>query len=220
VATYTLAERVAHFATDPTVSGLLLAIGFVGLLIEMQTLHGVAGTVGAGAFALFFASHVYAGYADNLVVGLAIAGLVGVLLELHVLPGHGVAGVIGVLALVAAVVLAFGLPFAFEAAQSISIAVVLTAVAVWFGARLLPGNAFLERIAFGGVQGAEYVTAPDRRDLIGQTGFAATYLRPAGVAAIEGERIDVLTEGEFVAAGSPVTVTRVEGARIFVRSGV
>jgi membrane-bound serine protease (ClpP class) len=30
-------------------------------------------------------------------------------------------------------------------------------------------------------------------------------------------RVDVLTEGDFVPAGTPVRVTRVEGARIFVR---
>ena len=217
---YTLAERVVRFATDPAVSGILLAIGFLGLLIEMQTLHLVAGVIGTGAFALFFGSHVYAGFSDSLVIGLAIAGLLGILLELHVLPGHGVAGVLGVLALVGAVVLAFGLPFAFVAAQSLAIAIVLTVVALWFGARLFPRNAFMARLAFAGVQGADYVTAPDRRELIGQTGIAASYLRPSGVAAIGGERVDVLTEGEFVAAGSPVTVTRVEGARIFVRSGV
>jgi membrane-bound serine protease (ClpP class) len=217
---YTLAEQVVRFVTDPSVSGILLAIGFLGLLIEMQTLHLVAGVIGTGAFALFFGSHVYAGFSDSLVIGLAIAGLLGILLELHVLPGHGVAGVLGVLALVGAVVLAFGLPFAFVAAQSLAIAIVLTVVALWFGARLFPRNAFMARLAFAGVQGADYVTAPDRRELIGQTGIAASYLRPSGVAAIGGERVDVLTEGEFVAAGSPVTVTRVEGARIFVRSGV
>jgi membrane-bound serine protease (ClpP class) len=41
-------------------------------------------------------------------------------------------------------------------------------------------------------------------------------LRPAGVASIDGRRIDVLTSGEFINAGTPVRVTRVEGARIFV----
>ena len=38
------------------------------------------------------------------------------------------------------------------------------------------------------------------------------------LAAIDGRRVDVLTEGDFVPAGTAVTVTRVEGARIFVRS--
>jgi len=53
--------------------------------------------------------------------------------------------------------------------------------------------------------------------LLGRSGIASSYLRPAGVATIDGRRIDVLTEGEFVTAGSAIRVTRVEGARIFVR---
>ena len=52
--------------------------------------------------------------------------------------------------------------------------------------------------------------------LRGMTGVAASFLRPAGVAQIDGKRVDVLTEGEFIAAGTPVRVTRVEGARMFV----
>jgi membrane-bound serine protease (ClpP class) len=51
---------------------------------------------------------------------------------------------------------------------------------------------------------------------VGRSGFATSYLRPAGVASVDGKRVDVLTEGDFVPAGSPVRVSRVEGARIFV----
>lgn len=50
------------------------------------------------------------------------------------------------------------------------------------------------------------------------SGTALSFLRPAGVATFNGVREDVLTEGEFVPAGTPVRVTRVEGARIFVRA--
>jgi membrane-bound serine protease (ClpP class) len=217
---YTLAEQIVRLATDPTISGMLLSIGFLGLLIEMQTLHLIAGLIGASAFALFFGTHVYAGFSDSLVVGLAVVGLLGILLELHVLPGHGVAGILGLLALMTAIVLAFGIPFFFIAAQSLAIAIVLTVVVFWFAARLFPQNAFMRRIAFTGVQGSDYVAAPNRKELIGHAGIATSFLRPAGVAAIDGQRVDVLTEGDFVAAGSPVVVTRVEGARIFVRPGV
>jgi membrane-bound serine protease (ClpP class) len=187
------------------------------LLIEMQTLHLVAAVAGVAALTLFFGSHVFVGTSDSFVVCLAVIGLIGMLLELHVLPGHGVAGILGLLALLTAIVLAFGLPFAVVTAQSLAIAIVLTVVVFWFAVRLFPENAFMHRLAFTGVQGREYVAAPDRRALIGHAGFATSYLRPAGYAAIDGQKVDVLTEGEFVAAGTPVVVTRVEGARIFVR---
>lgn len=208
---------VLRFASDPSVSGILLAIGFLGLLLEMQTLHLVAGVIGAAALALFFGSHVFVGASDSLPVVLALLGFTGVALELHVVPGHGVPGILGLAALFAGIVLAFGFPFAFVAAQSLAIAIVLTAVVFFFVARLVPQNAFINRLAFTGVQGKDYLAAPDRRTLIGHAGFATSYLRPAGYAAIDGQKVDVLTEGEFVAAGTPVVVTRVEGARIFVR---
>jgi membrane-bound serine protease (ClpP class) len=211
-----LGEQVARFATNPEVSGLLLTIGFLGLLIEMQTLHGVAGIVGISALALFFGTHVYAGFSNGLVVALGIAGVLGILFELHVLPGTGIAGSLGGVALAAAIVLSFGVAFVFVAVQAVAIAIVLTAVSFVLAARLHPENAFLRRVAFAGVQGADYVAGGDHTALLGCTGIASSYLRPAGVATIGGERVDVLTEGEFLTAGTAIRVTRVEGARIFV----
>jgi membrane-bound serine protease (ClpP class) len=215
---YTFGEQVARFATDPAVSGILLSLGFVGLLVEMQTLHGIAGLIGLGSFALFFGTHVYAGFSDSLVIGLAVLGLMGILLELHVLPGHGVAGVLGVVALIAAVVLAFGLPFLFVAVQALAIAIVLSAVLFVVTSRVFPRNAFVQRLALSAVQGRDYVASADHRGLLGHRGVASSYLRPAGVATIDARRIDVLTEGEFVPAGTAVVVTRVEGARVFVKA--
>jgi membrane-bound serine protease (ClpP class) len=63
-----------------------------------------------------------------------------------------------------------------------------------------------------------YVSAPvsDRRWL-GQTGTAISPLRPAGIAEFDGARVDVVSDGGFVDAGSPIEVTRVDGNRIVVR---
>jgi membrane-bound serine protease (ClpP class) len=62
-----------------------------------------------------------------------------------------------------------------------------------------------------------YISALPRADLVGQEGVAVTDLRPAGTAAFAGERVDVVTEGEFVAQGRPVQVLRSEGYRHVVR---
>jgi membrane-bound serine protease (ClpP class) len=183
----------------------------------MQTLHGIAGVVGVGSLALFFGSHVYSGFSNALVLGLAILGLVAILLELHVFPGHGVSGVIGVLALGGAIVLAFGPAAIFVGVQALSVAIVLSAFFFWGSTRIFPESAFMQRLTFAGHQGPEYVASADYTALLGQSGIASSLLRPAGVAAIDGRRIDVLTEGEFISAGTPIQVTRVEGARIFVR---
>ena len=216
-AEYTLAEQIARIATDPTISGFLLTIGFLGLLIELQTLHGIAGAVGASSLALFFGTHVYAGFSNGLVVALALVGLLLILFELHVLPGHGIAGSLGAVILVGSVLLAFGLPFFVGALQALAVAIVLTIVVFWLLQRVLPENAFMRRLMFASAQGPDYVASLDHRHLLGAAGTALSFLRPAGVAMFGDARVDVLTEGDFVPAGTPVRVTRVEGARIFVR---
>ncbi|MGH7330535.1 MAG: NfeD family protein [Polyangiaceae bacterium] len=184
-------------------------------------MHGIAGGIGAAALALFFGSHVYAGFSNTLVILLGIAGIVLIMLELHVFPGHGISGIAGALALIGAVFLAFGgIPFVFVTAQALAIAIVLSALAFWLASRVFPESAWLRRIAFSAEQGPDYVASRDYRALIGKTGIATSYLRPAGVATIDGHRVDVLTEGDFVPAGTAVTVTRVEGARVFVRPAI
>ena len=213
---YSFGETLARFATDPVVSGLLLTLGMLGLLIEMQTLHGIAGIVGVGALALFFGSHVYAGFSNDFVVALAVIGLIGILWELHVVPGHGLPGILGAGALLVAVLLAFGLPFLFVGVETIATAIVLTVIGFTLTVRAVPQNAWAQRLALSAAQGPEYVTSTDFGALRGRAGTATSFLRPAGIASIDGRRIDVLTAGEFIAAGTPIRVVRVEGARIFV----
>ncbi len=213
---YSFGEMIARFATDPVVSGLLLTLGMLGLLIEMQTLHGIAGIVGVGSLALFFGSHVYAGFSNEFVVALAVAGLIGILWELHVVPGHGLPGILGACALLVAVLLAFGLPFFFVGVETIATAIVLTVIGFSLTVRAVPQNAWAQRLALSASQGPEYVASSDFGALRGRIGTASSYLRPAGIASIDGRRVDVLTAGEFISAGTPVRVVRVEGARIFV----
>lgn len=207
---------ILHVLTDPVVSGLLLTLGMLGLLIEMQTLHGIAGTIGIAALAVFFASHLIVGDATGWVIGLALIGLFGILWELHVVPGHGAPGVLGAIALFLAVLWAFGFLYFFIAVETVATSLVTTVILFALAVRVFPENAWMKRLAFQGVQGADYVTSADFSDLLGMSGTAISFLRPSGFALLDGRRIDVLTEGEFIHQGTPIRVTRVEGARIFV----
>lgn len=62
-----------------------------------------------------------------------------------------------------------------------------------------------------------YISAPPRSELVGRTGTAATELRPSGVAEIEGERVDVTTDGEWLPAGTAIKVIKAEAMRVVVR---
>jgi membrane-bound serine protease (ClpP class) len=61
--------------------------------------------------------------------------------------------------------------------------------------------------------------AAAKEELIGKTGVAITTLRPAGIAEIEGRRVDVATAGEFIQKGATVTVIQAQGMHIRVRAG-
>jgi membrane-bound serine protease (ClpP class) len=107
----------------------------------------------------------------------------------------------------------------FQAFAILGASLLITAAVVYAWLRHIPnsdrfGGLFLR----GGMTQAEgYISAPQRADLVGQEGVAVTDLRPAGTATIAGERVDVVTEGEFVAQGSAVRVVRSEGYRHIVR---
>jgi len=58
----------------------------------------------------------------------------------------------------------------------------------------------------------------ERGDLLEAVGTALTDLRPSGLARFDDERVDVVTLGDYVAAGTAVRVVRVEGNRVTVRA--
>lgn len=58
--------------------------------------------------------------------------------------------------------------------------------------------------------------SPDLAAWVGQTGVAVTNLRPSGTVMIGDNRLDAVTDGEYVDAGTPVKVTLVSGNRMVV----
>ena len=61
-----------------------------------------------------------------------------------------------------------------------------------------------------------FVSFPSDKDLIGKEGIAFTTLRPGGTVEIDGRRIDVVAESEFITKGSKIKVLRVEGIKVVV----
>jgi membrane-bound serine protease (ClpP class) len=213
-----LGERIAEFVTDPIVSGILLTIGFLGLFVEMQTMHLVAGVIGVLALALFFGGHIIAGASNWVILALFALGVVALLFELHVLPGHGISGLIGALLILTSIVLAFGAAFWLVGIVYTALSLVAAILAFFLILRWLPDSVFLRRIAFAGAQSVEtgYVTARSLDHLVGKEGIAETYLRPAGVATIDGARYQVQSAGDFIPAQTRIHVSKVEGATVFV----
>jgi len=213
------AERIARFFTDPTVSSLLLTLGFLGLLAEVTSPGwGVPGTAGLTALALFFGARLIAGLAGLEIVLLFLLGIGLLLLEALVLPGFGVAGVGGLAAIFASLYLSF--PDASSAFTVIGLATLATVVFGAFLIRRVPKTGIWRRIALETRLEELGVPGDDPQDPVvhvGAQGQALTPLRPAGTVEIGGLRVDAVSEGEFLPAGTPVKVTKVIGGRVTVR---
>jgi len=222
----TWAEDFVRFLTNPVVSSLLMSLGVLGLLVEIRTPgFGVPGLVGGLSLALFLWGHwivQLAGWEEGL---LLVVGALLIAVEVLVIPGFGIAGLAGLVCLVAGL----GMTLVGEGATVAVIVRALGRVAVSLllamGAGLLLIRA-LPRLPFGrqlvletGMSAEQgYASAPvsDRRWL-GSRGVTLSPLRPAGLATFDGERVDVVSDGDFVPAGAGIEVVRVTGNRIVVR---
>ncbi|MEO8324802.1 MAG: ATP-dependent Clp protease proteolytic subunit, partial [Nitrospirota bacterium] len=96
-ASETWAESLVRFLTHPVVSSLLMSVGILGIMFEMRVPgFGVPGALGLICLALFFWGHglvQLAGLEEFLLVGL---GLILVGLEIFVIPGFGISGILGI----------------------------------------------------------------------------------------------------------------------------
>jgi membrane-bound serine protease (ClpP class) len=219
------AELVVRFLTNPLVSPLLLSLGVLGLVFEIKTgAFGLGGLVSLASLGLFFGSSFLVGLAGWEEVILLGVGLLALAVEVFILPGFGAAGLLGALAVAAAVVLAMvgGSPSTGDVTQALIVlgaSFAITAAVVYAWIRHLPNSGrFAGLILRGGSHQADgYIAATPRHDLVGQDGVAMTDLRPAGTAQIGQERVDVVTEGEYVPQGRTVRVVRSEGYRHVVR---
>ena len=219
-------EEIARWLTEPTVSGLLLSVGMLGLMIAFYT-RSVGGFTVAGfvALALFFGGHAVVhlvGWEEAL---LFLTGVILVIVEIFFVPGFGVPGVLGLICVITALVLSLiGMPInvSFETGLlaeamtrvllSLMGAFVLALVAMRLLSRTEFGKALVLETAEAG-----WTSAPAANDFLGRVGEAITDLRPGGKVSIDGERYDATSEREFVARGARVKVIGKDGHELIVR---
>jgi len=212
---WTLRDRIGRWLTMPTVASLLLIGGIIAIGIEFMkpgvTLPGLVGVVFLG---LFFAGNVLVGTAGWLELSLAIMGATLLVIEALV-PGFGIFGIAGIVAIGAAIF--FAVPSAELAMRylmysSVAFLLVLGALLRTIGRKGM-GKALTLEYSLEGAQSSR----TDLIDLIGKSGRATSSLRPGGSVWIGGQRVDVISEGDYVEVGTEVVVLRVEGTRVVVR---
>ena len=218
----TWAEHVVRLITNPILASVLVSLGMLGLLVEIRTPgFGVAGLVGIACFALFFFGHYIAALAGYEELLLAIAGVILLAVEIFVVPGFGITGILGILALGLALGLSIigagATPSAVVAATlRVGISFVVAIAAFFATFALLPRTVF----ARGLVLGSDLRESPDDEAATlpeGAAGVTVTPLRPSGTALFGTMRADVVSEGQFLPAGTLIEIVRREGHRVVVR---
>lgn len=218
------AEQVVRFLSHPAVAPILLSLGTLGLIMELKTpAFGLAGLVGLTAFGAFFGSHLLIGLAGWEEIILLGVGMVALVLEVFVTPGFGVAGLVAILSIGSAIFLSLigNLPTWADVARASGILTVsgaLVIASIYALVRHLPTSTRWRGVFLREATDREtgYIAATERTDLIGATGTAETDLHPAGIALIESERLDVVSEGGYIQKGTKVRIIRSDGYRHIV----
>ncbi len=229
------ADVLVDALASPGAAALLLTIAFVALYFELNVPGiGVGGFVATICFLLFFWAHYLGGTAGWLEIILFLSGISCLLLEVFVLPGFGVFGLGGGFLVLASLILAsqtFVLPRnAYQLAQlqqsllgmaGAALGIVLAGILLrhW-----LPKAPIINRMYLAPPEGEEAQVIARREslvyldELVGQRGTTTTQLTPSGKARFGDVLIDVISDGEVVARGTPIEVVEVHGNRVLVRT--
>jgi membrane-bound serine protease (ClpP class) len=151
--------------------------------------------------------------AMELVIALLVLGILLMLAE-TILPGM-IAGILGFLCLIGGVVAAY-VNFQTPIGHYVLLAVLLgltVGTVLWL--KIFP-NTRLARVFIS--EQAVGDLGVEKPHLLGQTGTALSPLRPSGMALINGQRVDVVTEGSMIEPGTAIKVVALEGLRVVVRA--
>lgn len=234
-------EAFAHWVQKLSI--LLIVVGLAGAYLELNSPgFGLPGLISVLAFSLFFFGNYLAGnLAGYELAVLLILGLVLIAVEVFIFPGAIIPGAVGGALVLVALGLAMvdrvdlewkwsGLPGAEtwftlfrESFIGVAIGLVGALVAIFAGMKFLPdtrlGRRFIleEAISSGSAldQGSSEEGA-EKKSLVGESGETATDLVPSGKGRFGDQLLDIISDGEFIAKGTAVTVSRHEGSRIVV----
>src|SRR5437016_2712268 len=229
-------EQIAFWIT--ALAPLLLLGGILGAYLEFK-IPGVTwpGVISAICFALFFLGHYLAGLAGWEVVALFILGIVLVLIEILFFAHSTIVfGVLGAFLMLASLLWTMidrypGQNF-FPTGKMLAmpllnmfIAIVGSFIVIALLARYLPRTSIYRRFALmdSNPPGPSLAGVPRQFATAlaltpGTQGTAVTVLRPSGKARFADRVVDVVTEGEFIASQTPVTVIQTDGMRVVVKS--
>lgn len=226
-------ETMAGVMTAGWIRGVLIVVFLLAFFIELITGAGIAGGIAVLALVALLAPPMLIGMASWWDIAAIVLGLGLIAVELFVLPGVGVFAVLGVVALFVGLLGTFipnpdegifpdspqGQRDMLYGIVTILVAMVTSGIGMWviskhFGrVPVFRGLVLTERPAGETDNSEGMLAAMDPNPKAGQiglgdTGEALTALRPVGRVEFNGQIVDALTEGDYIARGQTVRVVR------------
>jgi membrane-bound serine protease (ClpP class) len=212
-------EKCVDTLSSPVMATILLVIGLGAIMAEIVLSgYGIVGFSGLVCLFLYFLGGYKSGFVDGSLFFILFGSFILFLVEILLSPGNGVCGTVGIIGLLTSIILAApNVLIAF-----IQIVMVLTVVVIIIMTNLKDEkkqNIFKRLILRDKTTTEEgYLSQPiNIHEYLGKEGVALTALRPAGAVKIGTERVDVVTEGDFISAGDRVVVIKVDGSSVIVR---
>ncbi len=230
-------ELLIGLLVSPYLQGILIMIIIGGIYFELQT-PGIGFPLTAAIIAaiIYFAPLYLEGIAENWEILIFVVGVLLLLIEIFAIPGFGIAGISGIILMIAGLALSmshgdiivrdedfnFSLnlgPFAkslFVVMFSVFLGLIMS---ILLSQRLVKTNLFA-RIALHKEQDPDegYLGVPTEQiNLTGKTGIAYTILRPAGKVMIDNEVYDAKALTGYIEKGEKIVVAKYDMAQLYVK---
>ncbi|MDO6437607.1 NfeD family protein [Cyclobacterium sp. 1_MG-2023] len=226
-----LSEDIISIFLNPAVSGFLILVIFAGIYFEIQT-PGIGFPLAASAIAviLYFIPYYLTGLASNWEMVLFIVGIILLAVEIFVVPGFGVFGILGIICVLGGLTMGmlpneqFDFTFVssgklFSALLTVILAATIATVLIFTLTPKINQWESFSRISLADTQQKSegYTSSFYSAELLGKEGMSYTRLMPSGKVIIEDEQYDAYSRGEFIDRGEKIKVISTEGTSLRVK---
>lgn len=235
---YTSTDTFVYWLNTPLITALIIIIGLVALYTELASPGVGAGALVAGFCAvMFFWSRYLGGTSGLLEVVLFLSGLAFLLMEIFVIPGWGISGLMGLALMMVSAIMAsqsFVLPTTAREWETLRTSLIVllgstfvVLILASYITKRLGSIPIFNRLVLAGPAAEGSANAIDKSSgkpvppahpivSVGDWGRAESVLRPAGRARFGRNIVDVVSDGSFIEQGRQIRVTEIEGSRVVV----
>ena len=211
-------DYILRFLINPAILSALISIGIIGVYIELKTPgFGIGGVISIIAFSIFFFAQVFVGESGFLAPAIFFLGIVLLAIEIFVIPGFGITGILGILGIVAGIFMSFGINNIAQATLVVFVSLIADIILIIILARFILKSKGFKNIVALETDTAGYHSSVSYDNLLGCEGITDTFFRPSGNIIINDKKYDAITEGEFINKGVKIKVILVEGNKIVIK---